>query len=62
MKIEASKGPLIRDLFKKLPSQNKFIFPMKWKNYCFPKQVASLFVFTDQNHFFAENQNGPYGP
>ena len=19
-------------------------------------------MFTDQNHFFAENQNGPYGP
>ena len=22
----------------------------------------SLLIFTDQNHFFAENQNGPYGP
>ena len=26
------------------------------------KTVDSLFVFIDQNHIFAENQNGRYGP
>ena len=34
---------------------------MKSKIVFFQKN-DSLFVFTDQNHFFAENQNGPYGP
>ena len=28
----------------------------------FSKKVDSLLIFTDQNDFFAENQNGPYGP
>ena len=28
----------------------------------FSKKVDSLLTFIDQNHFFAENQNGPYGP
>ena len=27
----------------------------------FSKKTDSLLIFTDQNHFFAENQNGPYG-
>ena len=50
-----------RDPFKKLPPQNKFIFLMKSQIVLFQKNDSLLF-FTDQNHFFAENQNGPYGP
>ena len=28
----------------------------------FSQNVDSLCFFTDQNHFFAEHQHGPYGP
>ena len=32
------------------------------KHKCLTKTVDSPFNFTDQNHFFDEHQNRPYGP
>ena len=50
------KGP-----FQRLTYAKSIHFSDEIKN-CFPQKVDSLLLFTDQNHFFAENQNGSYGP
>ena len=51
------KGP-----FQELTSTKLIHFPDEIKNTVFFQKVDSLSFFTDQNHFFAEKQNGPYGP
>ena len=50
------KGP-----FQKLTSTNYIHFTDEIKNGLFPKNHFLVMV-TDQSHFFAEKQNGPYGP